>query len=158
MGGDAIVLWSLFLGGLFLILFEWRHNEKENALDDLSKIPYGKALAIGIFQSLAMVPGVSRSATTIVGGLFLGIKRKTIVEFSFLLAVPTMLAAASLDLLKNASSFGEGQFLFLAVGFFMSFIVAILAIKLFLQFVKNHSLILFGVYRVILALLFWFVL
>ena len=158
LSGESVVLWSLFLGGLFLIVFEWRHKEKENALDDLSKIPYAQAMLIGVFQSLAMIPGVSRSAATIVGGLCLGIRRKTIVEFSFLLAVPTMLAATGLDLLKNASGFDQGQFLFLGVGFVSSFFVAIFAIKVFLQYVQKHSLILFGVYRVIAALLFWFVL
>ena len=157
LSGEAVVLWALFLGGLFLIVFEWRHKEKEGALDDFSKIPYPKAVLIGVFQSFAMIPGISRSAATIIGGLFLGIKRKTIVEFSFLLAVPTMLAAASLDLLKNASSFSKGQFSFLAVGFVTSFIVAVFAIKFFLQFVKKYSLMLFGFYRIVISLLFWFV-
>lgn len=158
LAGDIIVLWSLFLGGLFLIIFEWRHKEKKDALEDFSKISYGQAALIGIFQSFAMIPGVSRSAATIVGGLFLGIKRKTIVEFSFLLAVPTMLAATALDLFKNASSFDQKEFQFLAVGFIVSFFVAILAIKLFLRFVQRHNLILFGIYRVLVALLFWFIL
>jgi len=155
--GDMIVLWSLFLGGIFLIFFEWRHKEKEGALEDLSRLSYGKAALIGVFQSIAMVPGVSRSAATIVGGLILGMKRKTVVEFSFLLAVPTMLAATGFDLLKNTSSFGQTQFIFLAAGFVTSFTVAILSIQCFLHFVKKHSLILFGVYRIVLALLFWFV-
>ena len=154
---DMLVLWSLLLGGLFLIFFEWRHKEKAEAIEDFSKLSYGKTALIGVFQSLAIVPGISRSAATIVGGLVLGMKRKTIVEFSFLLAVPTMLAATGYDLLKNASSFGESQFIFLAVGFVASFAVAIVSIKSFLHFVKKHSLMLFGVYRVVIALLFWFV-
>ena len=158
LAGDTIVLWSLFLGGLFLIFFEWRHKERTDALEDLSKLSYGKAALIGVFQALAMVPGVSRSAATIVGGLILGMKRKTIVEFSFLLAVPTMLAATGYDLLKNGAGFNQDQFIFLAVGFFVSFGVAVFSIKCFLHFVKNHSLLLFGVYRIIIALLFWFVL
>ena len=158
LAGDAVVLWSLFLGGIFLIIFEWRHKEKKDALEDLSKLSYGKAALIGVFQSIAMIPGVSRSAATIVGGLVLGMKRKTAVEFSFLLAVPTMLAATGLDLLKNASSFGQSQFIFLGIGFVTSFAVGILSIKCFLHFVKRHSLILFGFYRVVIAVLFWFVL
>ena len=155
---DGVVIWSLLLGGLFLIIFEWRHKEKEDALEDFSKLSYGKATLIGVFQSIAMIPGVSRSAATIIGGLTLGMKRKTIVEFSFLLAVPTMLAATGLDLLKNASSFSQSQFIFLSVGFIASFAVAVLSIQCFLHFVKRHSLILFGFYRVTLAILFWFVL
>ncbi len=157
LAGDTFVLWSLFLGGIFLIIFEWRHKEKTDAIEDIAKIPYGKAALIGIFQSLAVVPGVSRSAATIVGGLILNIKRRTIVEFSFLLAVPTMLAATALDLLKSADTFDQSQFLFLTVGFVVSFIVAVLSIKFFLHFIKKHSLLLFGVYRVLISLLFWFV-
>ncbi|OIO37090.1 MAG: undecaprenyl-diphosphatase UppP [Candidatus Omnitrophica bacterium CG1_02_46_14] len=156
--GDMIVLWSLFLGGLFLIIFEWRHKEKNDALEDFSRLSYGKAALIGVFQSLAMIPGVSRSAAAIVGGLILGMKRKTIVEFSFLLAVPTMLAATGYDLLKNGASFNHSELTFLSIGFIASFIVAAISIKCFLHFVTKHSLFLFGVYRVIIALLFWFVL
>ncbi|PIU39736.1 MAG: undecaprenyl-diphosphatase UppP [Candidatus Omnitrophica bacterium CG07_land_8_20_14_0_80_50_8] len=158
MAGDRVVLGSLFLGGLFLIFFEWLHKEKKEALEDFSKLSYGKAALIGVFQSLAMIPGVSRAAATIVGGLSLGMKRKTVVEFSFLLAVPTMLAAAGFDLLKNGASFNPNQWVFLSVGFLASFVVAILAVKLFVRFVQRRSLMLFGVYRVIVALLFWFIL
>jgi len=152
-----VVLWALLLGGIFLIIFELLHKEKEDAGAALAKISFKKAFWIGVFQSVAMVPGVSRSAATIIGGLFLGLKRKTIVEFSFLLAVPTMLAATGLDLLKNAGAFTSNQFLFLTVGFLVSFAVAILSIKFFLHFIKNHNFIVFGVYRVLIALLFWFV-
>ncbi len=152
------VLWSLFWGGIFLIIFEYYHREKKTAVDDLKGIPYSTALMIGVFQSLAMVPGVSRAAATIVGGLILGVRRKTIVEFSFLLAVPTMSAATALDLLKSAHEFSLGQMEFLFIGFVSSFVVAILSIKFLLHFIKNHTFIGFGVYRVLIALLFWFVL
>ena len=157
LNGPEVVLWSLFVGGIFLIIFEWLHREKETAVGDLGKISYRKAFCIGIFQSLAMIPGVSRAAATIVGGLLLGVKRKTIVEFSFLLAVPTMLAAAALDLLKSAGEFSLDQMEFLSVGFISSFIVAIFSIKFLLHFIKNHTFIWFGVYRIAVALLFWFV-
>jgi len=155
LDSQQIVLWSLFLGGIFLIIFELFHKEKEDAGAELANISFKKAFWIGVFQSVAMVPGVSRSAATIIGGLFLGLKRKTIVEFSFLLAVPTMLAATGLDLLKNAGAFSVHQFFFLAVGFLVSFAVAILSIKFFLYFIKSHNFIAFGVYRVLIALLFW---
>ena len=158
MAGDMIVLWSLFFGGIFLIIFEWRHKENKAAIDDFSKLSYGKAALLGVSQSVAMIPGISRSAATIVGGLMLGMKRKTVVEFSFLLAVPTMLAATGFDLVKNAASFSQDQFVLLLAGFLASFLVAILAVKLFLRFIQRHSLMLFGVYRVCIALLFWFVL
>ncbi|OGS45292.1 MAG: undecaprenyl-diphosphatase UppP [Elusimicrobia bacterium RIFOXYD2_FULL_34_15] len=151
---NVIILWSLFLGGIFLIIFELFHHEKENSLEDISSISFLQAFMIGVFQSIAVIPGVSRAAATIVGGLILGLKRKTIVEFSFLLAVPTMGAAVGLDLLKNASMFTADNFLFLLVGFILSFIVAFLSIKFLLGFIKNHSFISFGVYRIILVLCF----
>lgn len=157
LSSSEVVLWSLFLGGIFLVIFELFHREKEDAHTDLSGIPYSKAILIGVFQSLAMIPGVSRSAATICGGLLLGVKRKTIVEFSFLLAVPTMLAATALDLLKSASSFSADQMGFLGVGFIVSFIVAILSIRFLLFFIKNNNFIPFGIYRIAVALLFWFV-
>jgi len=108
---------TLFLGGIILILFEKRYEKKnkiltedagikeiktEEAKQEIKKmINYKQAVLIGIFQTFAMIPGVSRSAATIIGGLWLGLKRKTIVEFSFLLAIPTMAAATFLDLIKS---------------------------------------------------------
>ena len=157
MGSNNVVLWSLFLGGIFLIIFELLYREKPSAVDDLEAISYPKALIIGLFQSVAMIPGVSRAAATIIGGLVVGLKRKTIVEFSFLLAIPTMLAATALDLFKSADVFKPGQFVLLGVGFFVSFAVAIVAIKFLLAFIKRHNFISFGVYRIIVALAFWFI-
>ncbi|MFA6413172.1 MAG: undecaprenyl-diphosphate phosphatase [Syntrophales bacterium] len=121
LGSSSIVLWSLFLGGVLLIAFELWHQEKEDAVADVSDISFRQAMIFGCFQSIAMIPGVSRSAATIVGGLLLGLKRKVIVEFSFLLAVPTMLAATAYDLLKSGSQFSLDQAQFLAVGFITSF-------------------------------------
>ena len=153
LGNIYVVFWSLLVGGILIILFELLHREKEGATDDVASISYPQAICIGLFQSIAIVPGVSRSAATIIGGLLLGLKRKTIIEFSFLLAVPTMLAATLLDLAKNAGSFSHEQILSLSVGFITSFIVAILAIKFLLAFIQKHSFIVFGVYRIVIALL-----
>ena len=121
----------------------------------IEEISYGQAVVIGLCQALAVVPGVSRSAATIVGGLALGVERKTIVEFSFLLAVPTMLAATALDLLKTGHEFTPNQFCILGTGCLISFLVAIAAIKFFLRFIKTHTFIPFGIYRIAVALLFW---
>jgi undecaprenyl-diphosphatase len=156
MASSQVVLWSMFIGGICLIVFELIHSEKDDAVDDIGAIPYRTAIMIGLFQSIAMIPGVSRSAATIVGGLILGLKRKTIVEFSFLLAVPTMLAATALDLMKNASQFSTAQLNSLSVGFILSFVFAMLSVKFLLNFIKHHSFISFGIYRIILALSFWF--
>ncbi len=155
LASTNVVLWSLFLGGIFLIIFEIIHRRREERIDELDSIPYPTALLIGVFQAVSMVPGVSRAAATIVGGLILGVKRRTIVEFSFLLAVPTMLAATCLDLYKNAGSFSVGQLGFLAVGFVVSFIAALAAVKFLLNFIKRHTFSAFGVYRIAIALLFW---
>ncbi|MDI6732178.1 MAG: undecaprenyl-diphosphate phosphatase [Candidatus Margulisbacteria bacterium] len=154
ISNDLIIVWALFLGGLILILFEMWHKEDASALADISQIPYSKCIAIGLFQSLAMFPGVSRSAATIIGGLILNLKRQTIVEFSFLLAVPTMLAASVLDLLKSGSSFSTSQIGVLAVGFITSFIIAILSIKFLINYIQKHTFIPFGIYRIAIAVLF----
>ncbi|MEI6154272.1 MAG: undecaprenyl-diphosphatase UppP, partial [Deltaproteobacteria bacterium] len=147
MASSQVVLWSMFIGGICLIVFELIHREKDDALEDIGAIPYRTAILIGIFQFIAMIPGVSRSAATIVGGLVLGLRRKTIVEFSFLLAVPTILAATALYLMKNASQFSAAQLNFLSVGFILSFVFAMLSVKFLLNFIKHHSFISFGIYR-----------
>jgi len=155
-GSDTVVLWALGLGGVALIVFELLHKESDDAVADVTAIPYSKAVLIGLFQSLSIVPGVSRAGATIVGGLILGLSRTTIVEFSFLLAVPTMLAATGYDLLKNASSFEAQQLGVLAAGFIASFVVALLSIKFLLAFVRTHTFIPFGIYRIAVALAFAF--
>jgi len=153
LGSTAVVLWSLFIGGVILILFEMLHREKSDATGNLDGITYRQAFLIGVFQSLAVIPGVSRSAATIVGGLILGMRRKLIVEFSFLLAVPTMLSATVYDLYKNGAVFSASQFNDLAIGFITSFIVALASIQFLIRFVQSHTFILFGIYRIALVLL-----
>jgi undecaprenyl-diphosphatase len=154
-GSEWVVLLALGLGGVVLIVFEIFHREPAGAVGDISSISYFKAFCIGLFQALAIVPGVSRSGATIVGGLAMGLTREAIVEFSFLLAVPTMLAATGLDLLKNASSFSAEQAGALSVGFIASFVVAMLSIKFLLAFVRTRTFISFGIYRIAVALIFF---
>jgi undecaprenyl-diphosphatase len=172
-GNQNIILWSIFLGGIILIFFEiWyksQENKQANSIDKLidinankantdeqiKSITYKKALIIGLFQSIAIIPGVSRSAATIIGGLSLGLSRELIVKFSFLLAVPTMIVASGYDILKNASAFSLDQFGTLTLGFVVSFVVAIFAIKFLLKFISKHSFIGFGVYRIVLAVVVW---
>lgn len=156
LSSTEIVLWSLFLGGIFLILFEIWYKKKENNFQNgVEQISYKKSFFIGVIQSLSIIPGVSRAGATIIGGLLAGLKRQTIVEFSFLLAVPTMAAATFYDLYRSAGEFSFQEFHLLAIGFITSFIVAIVAIKWLLNFIKNHTFIAFGVYRIIVAVLFW---
>lgn len=155
-----VVVYALFLGGLALIIFEFTFGRRdETGKQELSDISYSTAFRIGLFQTLAVIPGVSRAGATIIGGLLLGLKRQAIIEFSFLLAVPTMLAATTLDLLKHGATFTSGDLFFLLMGFLTAFGVALLVIKLFLRFIEKHTFITFGVYRMIVALVFfWFIL
>lgn len=153
---QTTVLLALGLGGIFLIIFELLHREKEDAVDQVASIPFLCCVLIGLFQSLAMIPGVSRSAATIVGGLILGLRRKVTVEFSFLLAVPTMLAATGLDMIKTGPTFSGSQLYFLAAGFFASFVFAVISIKFLLAFIQNHNFVSFGIYRVVVSISFWF--
>lgn len=154
LGNQQIVLWALFLGGAFLVLFELLYRER-STIDDLSRIPYKHCLLIGLCQTISIMPGVSRSAPTIIGGLALGMKRKTIVLFSFLLAVPTMIAASGFDLINSAGTFSSDQVGILLIGFVTSFFVALAAIRLFLGYVGKHNFIPFGIYRIVLVVMFY---
>lgn len=156
LGSEVLVLWSLLVGGIVLIVFEFWYKDKSKAEEiGVQSISYPHCFLIGLFQAISVVPGVSRAGATILGGLWLGVPRKTIVEFSFLLALPTMAGATGLDLIKNASNFSYDQFGILAVGFIASFVMAVLAIKLLLSFVQRHTFVSFGVYRIILAIVFF---
>ncbi len=159
-GNTTVVLAALLIGGILIIAFEFFRKEPDSYLDsddthDIARMSYMQCLIIGLFQAVAIIPGVSRAAATIIGGLWLGIKRRTIVEFSFLLAMPTMLAATGLDLMKNYKEFSSDQFGVLAVGFVVAFIVALLSIKFLLKYIKNHDFKAFGIYRIAVAILFW---
>ncbi len=162
LGNDRVVLWALLLGGIALVAFEYWYRSRPLAVpqgvaengEGIGAITYKQSFWIGLCQSLAIIPGVSRSAASIVGGLLAGVPRPAIVEFSFLLAVPTMLAATGLDLVKNASSFSSDQTSVLVVGFVVSFVVAWGSIKFLIRYVREHTFVPFGVYRIVLALLF----
>ncbi len=146
----------LILGGIVFIVVERFYNYKEHNIDDVSKITYKKAFFVGLFQSIAMIPGTSRSGATIIGGLLLGLNRKTAAEFSFLLAVPTMFVATFYDIYKNfeevthSGIWGE-----IAIGFVVSFFFAIIAIKSFIAFLSRFSFVPFGIYRILLGLIFF---
>lgn len=156
LGNVLVTLSALFLGGIALIFFEMIYKEREHHINSLEEISSKQAFLIGVFQSISMIPGVSRSAATILGGLSLGLKRQAAAEFSFLLAIPTMLAATVLDLVKSKFAFSPYEYSLLAIGFVGSFIVALFVVKLFLQYLKNHSFVVFGIYRIVLAASFWF--
>lgn len=158
IGNTSITLAALFLGGIVFLLFETtrvKSLESRDVGSDIETVTIPQAFFIGLFQSISMVPGVSRAAATILGGMFLGLNRKTAVEYSFLLAIPTMTAAAGLDLYKSSFSFSSEEYQLLGIGLLGSFLTAIIAIKFFLSYIQNHTFIPFGIYRVILALVFY---
>ncbi len=173
LGNSFVVLGALFVGGVVIILFERWHaklsfRRKPESLSELTDrdsdfhwdntadiITYKQAFYIGLFQSIAIIPGVSRSAATIIGGLALGLSRPLIVEFSFLLAVPTMAAATGLDLFKSGFDFSGREWGIMAVGFIVSFFIALIAIKWLLRYIIQHNFTIFGWYRIIISILFF---
>lgn len=154
----VIIATALLLGGIALIVLEKYFSQKQKESNEeikeekLEKMSYKQAAFIGLFQSLAVIPGVSRSAATIMGGLSLGISRKNIVEFSFLLALPTMAAATFFDLYKSPLVLEKGDITVWIIGFIVSFITAILGIKFFLRYIQKNDFKIFGWYRIIIAL------
>lgn len=157
LGNLYITLFALLIGGVLLIILELLYKEKEDYLEDIGKMKYSSAFLIGVFQSIAVIPGVSRSAATIISALFLGTKRKAAVEFSFLLAIPTMLAATGLDIIKSNFSYSINEWFIMLTGFMGSFVVALIVVKLFLKYVRKNTFIPFGIYRIIAAILFYLV-
>ena len=149
LDNSLITTVSLFIGGIVLIGFERWHKETSELLT------WQRACVIGLCQSVSIIPGVSRAAATIIGGLMTGLSRKEAVEFSFLLALPTMMAATGYDLMKSAGSFQQDQYMLLAIGFIGSWITAYLTVKAFLRYIQTNTFISFGVYRVVLSLAFW---
>jgi undecaprenyl-diphosphatase len=157
LGNEVVVLWSLLLGGVAILFFERWHSSREKAIGmDVADITYAQAIGVGLFQSVAMIPGVSRSAATILGGLFLGLPRKIAVEFSFLLAVPTMAAATGLDLLKSYSEFSAGDIPLFLGGGLVAFIAAAISVKWLLSYVQKNDFKMFGWYRIIISLILAF--
>lgn len=148
---------ALIIGGIIILLIEQRrYAPRTNSVDDLG---WRTALKIGLCQSLALIPGTSRSGATIMGGLLFGLSRQTATEFSFFLAIPVMFAATLYDLYKSWHLLGNGDITLFAVGFIAAFISGLLAIKGLLAFVAHHSFAAFAWYRIGFGLLvlayFW---
>lgn len=155
IGNSMVTLASLFLGGILLIILEKQFSNRKHDSQPIEQLTNKKALLIGFFQAVSMIPGVSRAAATIFGGMFMGLSRSQAVEFSFFLAIPTMFAATALDLIKSSFHFSGNEFQLLVIGFIGAFITAAISIKFLLTFIKTHTFIPFGIYRIVLAILFW---
>jgi len=138
---------ALILGGIAIFIVE--RVVKQPVVLDVDDVSYKQALQIGLAQTLALLPGVSRSGATIMGAMCFGLKRKAATEFSFFLAIPTMFAATTYDLLKNINTLTIDDVPIFIVGFIISFISAFFVIKAFLGFVKRHTFNSFAIYRII---------
>jgi undecaprenyl-diphosphatase len=147
----AVVAGALIVGGIILIILE--KLRKTERITDMAALSYRMALAIGLIQCLAMVPGTSRAAATIIGAMLLGASRKTAAEFSFFLAIPTMFAASAYSLMKHFTSLAPVEWQALAVGFAVSFAVALIAISMFMSYIRKNDFQAFGYYRIVLGIL-----
>lgn len=154
IGNTLVTVTALLVGGILLILLEKLHKEKQSSNVTIEQLSLKQSFLIGLAQSVSIIPGVSRSAATILGGMFSGLKRETAVEFSFLLAVPTMFAATGLDLVKTGFNFSSSEIMILGVGFLGTFITALMVIKWFVKFIQKNNFFWFGVYRIVLSIIF----
>lgn len=154
----VIVAWALVFGGVVMLLIEWRRPT--TTATDVSEIRPAQAIAIGFAQVLAMIPGTSRAAATILGGYVAGLSRPAATEFSFLLAIPTIIGAAGLDLVKSRDLLGADDLPLFLIGTAVAFLAALAVIRGFLRFVERHTFTVFAWYRIafggVLFLLFAF--
>lgn len=156
LGSVIVVAWALIIGGVILVLTD-KFLEKSSNNETIDKLKVINCIKIGLIQCFAFIPGVSRSAATILGGVYLGLSRKEAVEFSFFLAVPTLTAAAALKTFGIIETIQSDEIGFLVMGTLLSFVFAILAIKFFIKIVSTHGFKFFGYYRIALgvAILIW---
>ena len=148
------VTWALALGGAAILLVE--HLKSRHVSNDLDRLMPWQAVGIGLFQILALWPGTSRAAATIIGGMLVGLDRKSAAEFSFLIAVPILVAASGYELLKMRDQLGVQDGLELGIGFTVSFLVALIAVKGFVRFLQRGKLTPFAWYRIIVAPVFYY--
>lgn len=146
-----VVAVMLILFGIVILLVE-KYKQKF-VIEDIKDITFKLAFFIGVFQVLALIPGTSRSGATIVGALILGLSRKSASEFSFILAIPALLGAGLIKLLKMGFAFSLTEWIILTIGVATAFIVSILVIKLILNYIKKHDFKVFGYYRIILGII-----
>ena len=150
----TVVAVALIIGGIILILIDKKVVAKETQVVDLSQIPIINAVFIGLFQCLSMIPGTSRAASTIIGGVFNKLDKTQATEFSFLLAVPTMIAATGYDLYKTPVSFTNEQLMILLLGVVIAFITAYITVKIFIKLVSAYGFKHYGYYRIVIGVVF----
>lgn len=158
LGSLWVTVIALAFGGLIMIGLERWYRRSRPVGRELSLLTYREAWWLGLAQAVSMIPGVSRAGATIMAGLYLGLSRPAVVEFTFLLALPTMLSATMYDLYRSAGSFRLTEWPLLAIGFVVSFGAALVAVQWLLRFIKTHDFTAFGFYRIGLALFVWWLL
>lgn len=152
--GNAVTIsFMLILYGAAFILIENKNKSSKPKINSIAGIDYKTAVIIGFFQALSMIPGTSRSGATIVGALLIGVSRTAAAEFTFFLAVPTMLGASALKLLKFGFDFSSTEITVLLIGMIVAFAVSLFAIKFLMEYVKKHDFKVFGYYRIGLGIL-----
>ena len=144
---------TLIVYGIAFILIEKRNKNRRAAIGTVEEIDAVTALKIGLFQVLSLIPGTSRSGSTILGGMLCGVSRPAGAEFSFFLAIPVMLGASFLKLLKFGFAFSMWEIIILAAGTLVAFITSLVAIRFLVSFVRRHSFAVFGYYRIVLGVL-----
>ena len=153
LGSPTVVAWALLIGGFAILGIE--RIAKPGAYCGIGQLPARQAIGVGFAQCLAMVPGVSRSGATIMGALAMGIERRAAAEFSFFLAVPTMIGATTLELIDNRAALADGTMIVgwseIAVGFMVSFVIALAVIKAFVAYVSKHGFAPFAWYRIVIG-------
>ncbi len=159
LGSPFLVAATLVIGGVIILLVEKRYTkqQKNNAVE-ITTISYKHALILGLFQTLAIIPGVSRSGAMVIGGLLQNISRKVLIEFTFLLAVPTMVIATLYTLLKKHKDLSLESLSPIVIGTVVSFFVALLVIRFALAYIRKHSFVIFGWYRIIIGIILLIVL
>lgn len=150
----SVVAYMLIVGGVVFLLVEKFYRCEDYRIEKVEDVSYKQAFLIGLFQSLAMIPGTSRSGSTIIGGLLLGLSRKCSAEFSFLLAIPTMFAATFYDVYKNHSLFQSSHMEYLLIGGVVAFLTSLVVIKIFMKFISAFTYVGFGIYRILIGGIF----
>jgi undecaprenyl-diphosphatase len=158
IGNTFLAALILILGGIVILIFEKVDKERKIVRKEkIEELTVPELLILGIAQALAVVPGISRSGAVIIAGRSMKLSSPLIAEFSFLLAIPTMLAASLYDIYKSGIDFSKGEWGTIALGFIISFIVALIVVKWLINYVKNHSFSVFGWYRIVVGVLIFLI-
>jgi len=152
------VAWMFIIGGIIFIVVEYFHKDEEKPSQDIEEVTWKQAMTIGFAQIFSLVPGTSRAGSTIIGGMLAGVSRKASTEFSFLLAIPVMMAVSGYDLLKHYQDFIGADLTAFVVGFVVAFVVAYITIKMFIVFLQRFTFVAFGVYRIVFGIILLMVL